>query len=140
MDPAPVAPTAPTFPAAWYPDPLGRYPHRYWDGTAWTGWVSDGVHQFAEPPAPPAPPPGASDPNELRWLLPVGVSGWAIAAGYAGLLAFLCFPAPIALGLGIAALVHLRKHPDLRGRGRAIFGTVIGALGSLLLLAALIPD
>jgi hypothetical protein len=140
MDPVPVAPAAPSFPAAWYPDPLQRYAHRYWDGASWTGWVSDGERQFAEPVAAPAPPPGASDADELRWLLPVGVSGWAIAAGYAGLFAFLCFPGPIALVLGVTALVHLRKHPDLRGRGRAIFATVIGTLGTLLLLAALIPD
>ncbi len=32
-----------TPPAApgWYPDPLGRHEHRYWDGVAWTGHVAD---------------------------------------------------------------------------------------------------
>jgi hypothetical protein len=24
----------------WYPDPLQRFQHRYWDGTIWTEWVS----------------------------------------------------------------------------------------------------
>jgi hypothetical protein len=131
VDPAPAL----SFPAAWYPDPYRRYVHRYWDGAAWTGWVSDGARQFAEPVA--APPTTRHD-AELRWLLPIGRSGWAIAAGYAGLFAFLIFPAPIALALGVIALFHLRSHPELRGRGRAIFGTTIGALGTALLLAALL--
>lgn len=26
--------------AAWYPDPKGRFEHRYWDGMAWTGHVA----------------------------------------------------------------------------------------------------
>jgi hypothetical protein len=73
----------------------------------------------------------------MRWLLPVGRSGWAIAAGYAGLLAFLIFPAPIALVLGVVAVVHLRRRPDLRGWGRAIFGTTVGALGTVVLLVAI---
>jgi hypothetical protein len=31
-------------PAAWYPDPTGRWEHRFWDGVAWTDHVSrDGV-------------------------------------------------------------------------------------------------
>lgn len=28
-------------PAQWYPDPTGRYQHRYWDGAAWTQNVAD---------------------------------------------------------------------------------------------------
>jgi len=30
-------------PAGWSPDPAGHAGTRYWDGSAWTGWVSDGV-------------------------------------------------------------------------------------------------
>lgn len=29
-------------PAGWYPDPSGSFPHRYWDGTTWTGYVDVG--------------------------------------------------------------------------------------------------
>ncbi len=135
MEPVPTSPS--TFPAAWYPDPFGRRPHRYWDGGAWTSWVSDGVRQLSEPVGVPAASSGTYD-AVLHWLLPVGRSGWAIAAGYAGLFAFLILPAPIALGLGVAALFDLHRHPELGGRGRAIFGTVIGALGTALLLLALL--
>ena len=58
-------------------------------------------------------------------------SGVAIAAGYAGLLAVLCFPAPLALLLGIWAVRDLRKHPEKHGMGRAIFGIAMGVLGTV---------
>jgi hypothetical protein len=71
-----------------------------------------------------------------RWLMPVGRSGWAIAAGYLGLLAM--FP---LLGLlcgigavftGFRALRDCREHPRLGGRGRAIFGIVMGIIFGLI--------
>src|SRR5262249_26728234 len=40
------------------------------------------------------------DPG-IRMLLPVGRSGWAIAAGYLGLISVLCIPSPLALIAGI---------------------------------------
>ncbi len=42
---AAVAPPAP----AWHPDPTGRYPHRWWDGTRWTDDVSDGTTTSSDP-------------------------------------------------------------------------------------------
>jgi hypothetical protein len=68
----------------------------------------------------------------VRMLLPVGRSGWAIAAGYAGLFAMLCFPAPVALILGIIAIRDLKKHPHKHGMGRAVFGLAMGILFSIL--------
>lgn len=53
----------------------------------------------------------------LRWLVPVQRSGWAIAAGYAGLFGLVIVPAPIALVLGILALRDLGAHPEKHGRG-----------------------
>jgi hypothetical protein len=84
-----------------------------------------------------APPAKLGDDPALRLLLPVGRSWIAIAAGYAGLFAIICFPAPIALGLGIWAVRDLKKHPDKRGMGRAVFAIVMGSLGTLALLALL---
>ena len=129
------SPTATGTPAAWYPDPSGRYERRYWDGREWTPYVFADGQQFVEPHTPDAPK--LADDATMRWLFPIGRSGWAIAAGYAGLFAFLIFPAPIAFVLGVVALFHLRRRRDLRGRGRAIFGTVVGALGTALLVWAL---
>jgi hypothetical protein len=80
-----------------------------------------------------APPPPIEESAAIRMLLPIGRSGWAIAAGYAGLFAVLAFPAPIALILGIIAIRDIKRHPKRHGMGRAIFGLVMGILGTLLL-------
>lgn len=34
-------PTTTPVPAQWYPDPSGRHELRYWEGSHWTGHVSD---------------------------------------------------------------------------------------------------
>ncbi len=83
---------------------------------------------------PPEPAPPAAPGLGERLLLPVGRSGWAIAAGYLGLFSLLLLPAPVALLVSIAAIVHLRRRPDLHGWGRAIFGLVLGVLGTVLLV------
>jgi hypothetical protein len=89
--------------------------------------------------------PGGGAPFEslgqnaaIRMLLPVGRSFWAIAAGYAGLFAVLFFPAPIALILGIVAIYDIKRHPDRHGMGRAIFGLVMGAIFTLVMVFALV--
>ena len=74
----------------------------------------------------------------MRMLMPVGRSGWAIAAGYAGLFGLTVILAPIALVLGIVAMVDLKRHPKKHGWGRAVFGTLIGVLGTGLLIAVFV--
>lgn len=94
------------------------------------------------PPPPPMPVPAAQtkleDDPGMRMVLPVGRSGWAIAAGYLGLLSFIIFPAPAALIVSIIAIIDLRKHPEKHGMGRAIFGLVTGIVFTLLLLVGLV--
>ena len=95
----------------------------------------------AAPPtvAPPmVAPPRLEDDRVMRMLLPVGRSGLAIAAGYAGLFAVLIPLAPIALLLGILAVRDLRRHPEKHGMGRAVFALIMGGLGTLLLLGVVI--
>lgn len=75
---------------------------------------------------PPAPEPW------LRWLLPVGRSGFAIAAGYLGLLALLPFVGYLALLFAALAIVDLRRHPEKRGWGRVITALVIALPMSIL--------
>lgn len=97
----------------------------------------------AYPGAKPVPPRSSGDEQLTRWLLPVGRSPWAIAAGYLGLLSFLVVFAPFALVTGIVALIDIKKNPQKHGMGRAIFGIVMGALGSIILgvmLVALAAD
>jgi len=81
---------------------------------------------------------GFEDNPAIRMLLPVGRSVWAIAAGYAGLFALLCFPAPIALILAVIAIRDIKRHPEKHGMGRAVFGLVMGILGTLVVAGFLI--
>jgi Domain of unknown function (DUF4190) len=74
----------------------------------------------------------------MRILLPVGRSAWAIAAGYAGLFSVLILPAPIALILGIVAIVDIKKHPERHGMGRAVFAIVMSILGPALVIGLII--
>jgi hypothetical protein len=67
----------------------------------------------------------------VRMLLPIGRSGWAIAAGYLGLFSVIIIPAPLALIVSIIAIIDIKKsentkHPK-HGLGRAIFGLIMGA-------------
>jgi hypothetical protein len=61
-------------------------------------------------------------------LLPVGRSGWAIAAGYMGLLSVIPIFAPLAIIFGILALREMKRHPERHGSGRAWFGIVMGTI------------
>ena len=84
-----------------------------------------------------AAPPGQtkSQPDGvMRMILPVGRSGYAIAAGYLGLFSVLLFFAPFAILFGVLALSDLKKHPDKLGKGRAIFGIVMGVIFTLGLI------
>ena len=77
---------------------------------------------------------GSSTNSGLQYLIPIGRSGWAIAAGYLAFFALFLFPAPLALLCGIMALLDIKKHPEKLGMPRAIFGIVTGALGTAFLL------
>jgi hypothetical protein len=74
----------------------------------------------------------------MRMLMPVGRSGWAIAAGYLGLFSFLIFPAPVSLFISVIAIRDIQKSAGTdslkHGMGRAIFGLVMGILGTLMLV------
>jgi hypothetical protein len=78
------------------------------------------------------------DDPAMRLLLPVGLTGWAIAAGYLGLFSVLCFPAPFALLTGILAIRAMRLNPRKHGMGRAVFGIVMGGIGTAAMLVLLV--
>ena len=100
------------------------------------GWLPAGdVPELASVRSSMAAPKVAmGDDPMMRALLPVGRSGWAIAAGYLGLVSLLIVPAPFALFCGIMAVRDIRKNPKKRGMGRAIFGLVLGVLGTALIV------
>jgi hypothetical protein len=74
----------------------------------------------------------ADDNNELRHILPVGRSGWAIAAGYLGLFSLAPFICYFGVVVSIVAAIDLRRHPKKLGWGRVITGFVISVPMSLL--------
>ena len=70
----------------------------------------------------------------LRAILPVGRTALSVVAGYFGLLSLLVLPAPVALLLGIWALVDLKNKPGKSGAGRAWFAIATGSAGTGLLI------
>ena len=79
-----------------------------------------------------------SNDAALGLIVPINTSVWAIFASYAALLSVICFPAPIALILGIIALMDVRKHPGMKGKGRAIFAIIMGSIFTVLLLVSIV--
>jgi Domain of unknown function (DUF4328)/Protein of unknown function (DUF2510) len=43
--------------SGWYPDPSGRFEHRYWDGNSWTEHLSETTQSPIDPLMPPGGPP-----------------------------------------------------------------------------------
>tara|TARA_B100000482_G_scaffold23293_1_gene15233 strand:- start:168 stop:467 length:300 start_codon:yes stop_codon:yes gene_type:complete len=74
----------------------------------------------------------------MRILLPVNRSGYSIAAGYLGLISILLIPAPFALLFGFLGIRDIKNNDEKHGMGRAIFGIVMGAIFSILLLWVII--
>lgn len=74
----------------------------------------------------------------MRMVVPVKVSGWAIAAGYLGLLSIVIFPAPFALLCGIMGIRSIKQNPDLHGLPRSIFGIIFGLIGTFFLFLLVI--
>jgi hypothetical protein len=74
----------------------------------------------------------------MRAILPVDRSGWAIASGYLGLLSVLLVFAPFALFTGLVAVWDMQRNPERHGMGRAIFGILMGLLGTFALVALLV--
>ena len=80
------------------------------------------------------PVSSGEESEDLQWVLPVGRSGLAIAAGYLGLFSLIPFVGPVAVVVGILALRDIKRNPKKIGKGRAWFGIVMGTLTSLLIL------
>jgi hypothetical protein len=76
----------------------------------------------------------------MRLLLPVGRSVYSIIAGYLGLVSPLVCTAPFAIIFGVLALLDLKKRPELSGRGRAIFGIVMGTIFTLIPLIVILAS
>jgi hypothetical protein len=100
-----------------------------------TACLQCGKPRVAMPPPLPASSAG-TDPA-LRWLLPVGRSGFAIAAGYLALLSMVPVLGQLALAFGLLALRDIGRHPEKGGRGRAWFGVIAGGFFTAILVVML---
>ncbi|MDX9723207.1 MAG: DUF4190 domain-containing protein [Myxococcota bacterium] len=76
--------------------------------------------------------------NGLAMLVPIGRAPLAIAAGYLGIFSLFMIFAPLSLLVSILALRQLRQNPELKGKGRAIFGLVMGLVFTLSLVGLLL--
>jgi hypothetical protein len=89
---------------------------------------------YARPNEYHPPPPGIGNDAGMRMLLPVGRSGWAIAAGYLGLLSLGCFfLGPAAILCSVMAMRDMKLHPERHGMGRVVTGFVLGGIGTIVL-------
>lgn len=129
LSPPPPPPPPPTTPAGWYPAPGDAANLRYWDGSAWT--------DHSAPRVTPSPPEPARLP---AWLVPAHVSGWAVTAGYLGLISliFLGIPGPFAIATGVLGLRQIKRQPDLNGKVRSWVGIVLGTLGTAVLVIVIL--
>lgn len=138
-------------PPGWHPDPLGRYDHRWFDGTAWTSQVSTDGRPTTDPYGTAPSPAGAPPRQALGYPTGDGPggrkNGIAIAAMVCGIISILTawIPFVVAAGLVLAVLglvfgiVGLRRSADGgRGRGQAIAGIVTGGIGLALSVLGII--
>lgn len=78
-------------------------------------------------------PPRPGDDAAMRALLPVGRSGWAIAAGYLGLIGAVAFPlAPLALLCAELGRRSIEADSHKHGMGRVVIGYLGGVIGLLV--------
>lgn len=121
------------YPSGWFPDPLGRYDHRWFNGSAWTSDVSMNGQRFVDPlgiaPGPhggPATYGQATTGNRA-----------ATAALVCGLIAVAIawVPLLVVAGLVLAIIAVVFGAKGLRnsrtsgaGKGRAVTGLVTGVL------------
>ena len=118
------------------------------DGHNWSivsevpGFVAGSRHAEPSPQATSSSHMGQQHPRVIhpepsagmRMLLPVGRSWYAIAAGYLGLFSVLLVFAPLALLFGILGVRDIKNNKDKHGMGRAVFGIIMGAICSIVLV------
>jgi hypothetical protein len=125
-------------PAGWFPDPLGRHEHRYFNGQSWTADVADAGDRRVDPlgTSPGYGPGGAPQQFGSAGGGQAGGGGStaALVCGIIGvLIAWIPFLVVGGFVLAILALVFgirgiRRSTVGAPGRGKAVAGTVLGAI------------
>ena len=116
-------------PSGWFPDPLERYDHRYFNGTAWTSDVSTGGQRYVDPLGTGQGRPagaGRGTNGAATAAVVMGSIGVAIA-WIPFIVLFGAILAVLALVFGILGLKRSRAAGV--GRGASIAGIVMGGIG-----------
>lgn len=130
-------------PAGWFPDPLGRFDHRYFNGSNWTADVADGGERRVDPLGTT---PGGGSPAGGPGAARRGNTAATVAVVF-GVIGVLLAWMPIMVVLGsIAAVVALiagfkaRRHANdgAEGGGKATVGLVLGGFGLALAVVGVI--
>lgn len=124
-----MVPDPTSTPSGWFPDPLDRYDHRYFNGTTWTSDVSTGGQRYVDPfGTGPGHTSGAARARN-------GMATAAVVMGSIGLaIAWIPFIVLFGAILAVLALVFgiigvRRSRASGVGRGASIAGIVMGSLG-----------
>jgi len=117
-------------PSGWFPDPLDRYDHRYFNGTAWTSDVSTAGQRFVDPLGVTSGPTGGYSDGSTNGKATAAVVTGSIAVAIAWI------PFVVIAGVVLAILAIVFGTIGLRrsrltgvGRGASIAGLVMGWLG-----------
>jgi hypothetical protein len=120
-------------PAAWYPDPFGRYEYRFHNGTSWTADVSMNGIRYVDPlgAAPSGSPPGPPQRTKR--------DGLATASLVLGIIALCTSWVPVLFVAGavcavlavIFGTVAIRRR-KAENRGFALAGLLTGGGGLMM--------
>lgn len=124
-------------PAGWYPDPLGRHDHRYWDGERWTDHASRAGEALTDPVDGSGPP--VQGETSVRWDQATGTgTGLPALHGTEGLAIVSLILSVVWLGglgsiagivTGVLARRRIKRSGGTRtGSGIALAGIIIGVL------------
>ena len=116
-------------PPGWFPDPLDRYDHRYFNGTTWTSDVSTGGQRFVDPLGiSPGTPSGAGRPTNGAATAAVVMGSIGVAIAWIPfIVVFGAVLAVLALVFGIIGIKRSRSAGV--GRRASIAGIVMGSVG-----------
>ena len=136
-------PSQGAFPAGWFPDPLGRYEHRWFNGSTWTSDVSTDGQRYVDPNGISA----GHHPHRQQAAPDAVGNGSATAAMTCGiigtLLAWLPFLVVAGAALGVLAVVfgvkgRRRARENGQGGTMALIGLVTGVIALLLCIVGVI--
>lgn len=115
--------------AGWYPDPLGRYDHRYWDGTRWT----DHAARAGQTVTDPVDVPGWGDRPSRTGTAVEGTEGLAVVSLVLSIVWLFGIGSIAGIATGVIARRRIRESGGARTGGElALAGIIVGILTLLL--------